>query len=150
MPNIIYVMIESGMREHGSDEFYIKTFLLVPAIAAFFNVHRLQKSGQKIYDQAESARYRGDDPKTHGDLGFRPAQRLQMMMDRRGKEYLPAQQTLGQKLDDDRSGFQNQDESDDRQEKDGIGEEGDDRERHGQSHDPGLAHVKTGGMHVEP
>src|SRR3990167_8338062 len=76
-----------------------------------------QEPRQKIYDQAEGARYRGDDPKTHGDLGLRPAQRLQMMMDRRGKEHLPAQQTLGQKLDDDRSGFQNQDEGDDRQEK---------------------------------
>ena len=59
----------------------------------------LNQPADKEQHQADSAKNHGNNPETHGHRGFRPAQRLKMMMDRRGKKNLLTPQFFTYHLD---------------------------------------------------
>jgi hypothetical protein len=81
---------------------------------------------------------------------LRPAQQLEVMMQRRHLEHPLAGELEGGDLDDHREGFHHEEAADDREQDFLLGHHGGGRDRRAQRQRADVAHDHLGGMTVEP
>src|SRR6266851_1674135 len=92
----------------------------------------------------------GDDPEAEDDGGLGPALLLEMMVQRRHAEEAPAGPFVGQDLDDDRYGLEDEQTADDGQHDLVLGDDGDRAQGAADGKRSGVAHEHHGGRRVEP
>src|SRR5688500_1265343 len=123
-----------------------RTAYRFPAKAGLVIIASPQLQGR----QAGERQHEADDPEADDDRRLRPAELLEMVVDRRHPEDALAGALVDQDLDDHRQRLDDEQAADDAEHDLVLGGDGDGAERATQSEAAGVAHEDRGGRRVEP
>src|SRR3990167_3717800 len=137
----------AGME--GSFKSFLRSTILLGKVGGFIFLNR-NKPREEEDDEAERAENSGNDPKTHGNLRFRPAQGFEVVMQRRReKDFFPTQ-FFAYDLNNNPQRLDDKDDREKREEKRSVGEHCDNADHDTERHRTGISHKKLCRVDIEP